>query len=82
MYDNRSSKEEDVELIHRLQAESDSKSQLLKKAEEDMKFYKLELINREQNYNNVFGSKPVIGTLNPLDLKSVFLYREFQIQYQ
>ena len=26
-----------------------------------MKFYKLELINREQSYNQMFGSNPTIG---------------------
>jgi hypothetical protein len=31
-----------------------------------MKFYKLELINREDNYNKVFGNNPNIGVLNPL----------------
>ena len=33
-----------------------------------MKFYKLELINREENYNKVFGAHPTIGVLNPLPL--------------
>jgi hypothetical protein len=26
-----------------------------------MKFYKLELINREQSYNQMFGTTPTIG---------------------
>jgi hypothetical protein len=30
-----------------------------------MKFYKLELINREESYNQMFGSKPNVGVLNP-----------------
>jgi hypothetical protein len=38
----------------------------LKKAAEDMKFYKLELINREESYNKMFGATPNIGVLNPL----------------
>ena len=37
----------------------------LKKAAEDMKFYKLELINRENTFNNMFGSNPSIGLVNP-----------------
>jgi hypothetical protein len=39
---------------------------LLKKAAEDMKFYKLELINREDNFNKMFGTNPNVGVLNPL----------------
>ena len=31
-----------------------------------MKFYKLELINREDSYNKMFGSTPNVGVLNPL----------------
>ena len=42
------------------------KDNLLKKAAEDMKFYKLELINREQSYNQMFGSNPNVGVINPI----------------
>ena len=38
----------------------------LKKAAEDMKFYKLELINREHTFNNMFGNNPNVGLLNPM----------------
>ena len=31
-----------------------------------MKFYKLELINREENFNKMFGTTPNVGVLNPL----------------
>lgn len=31
-----------------------------------MKFYKLELINREQSYNQMFGTTPNVGVLNPV----------------
>lgn len=30
-----------------------------------MKFYKLELINREQSYNAMFGAQPQVGLMNP-----------------
>jgi len=45
------------------------KEQALKKAAEDMKFYKLELINREQSYNTMFGTNPNVGLMNPLGAK-------------
>jgi len=44
-----------------------TKEEQLKKAEEDMKFYKLELLNRENNYNKVFGAHPVVGMIDPLE---------------
>lgn len=31
-----------------------------------MKFYKLELINRDNNFNKMFGTSPNVGVLNPL----------------
>lgn len=34
-----------------------------------MKFYKLELINREQSYNTMFGTNPNVGIINPLGAK-------------
>jgi hypothetical protein len=30
-----------------------------------MRFYKLELINREQSYNAMFGAQPSVGLMNP-----------------
>ena len=70
MYDNRPSKEEDLALIKHLQEEVFEKDAALKKAFEDMKFYKLELINREENYNKLFGAKPTVGVFNPLANKT------------
>ena len=37
---------------------------------DEMQFYKLELVNREQNYNKVFGSNPSVGVFNPLTKKN------------
>ena len=37
------------------------KDAFIKKQEDDMKFYKLELINREQSYNQMFGTTPSVG---------------------
>lgn len=31
-----------------------------------MKFYKLELINREHSYNSMFGTTPNVGVINPI----------------
>jgi len=53
-------------LIQKLQDEIVSKEGELKKAAEDMKFYKLELINREHTFNNMFGNNPNVGLINPM----------------
>jgi hypothetical protein len=53
-------------LVKQLQDDILVKEQALKKAAEDMKFYKLELINREQSYNTMFGTNPNVGLMNPL----------------
>ena len=51
LYEDRPSRPEDLEMIRQLQEDIIQKDNLLKKAAEDMKFYKLELINREASYN-------------------------------
>ena len=35
-----------------------------------MKFYKLELINREHTFNNMFGNNPNVGLMNPMQAAS------------
>lgn len=35
-----------------------------------MKYYQLELVNREQNYNSMFSSNPQVGLLDPLNLRN------------
>jgi hypothetical protein len=71
LYDSRPSRPEDLEMLNKLQEEIVNKEKLLQKAAEDMKFYKLELINREENYNKVFGSNPTVGLINPLSKVSL-----------
>lgn len=58
LYEGRPSRPEDLELIQQLQDEVLTKEAAIKKAAEDMRFYKLELINREQSYNSMFGAQP------------------------
>merc|ERR1712232_1369240 len=66
LYDQRPSREEDVERIEALEAEVEEKENTIRKLVDEMQFYKLELVNREQNYNKVFGATPLVGTLNPV----------------
>ncbi len=65
LHEGRPSRPEDLDMIKQLQEEIVQKDNLLKKAAEDMKFYKLELINREQSYNQMFGTTPNVGVIMP-----------------
>lgn len=58
---NRESREEDLSRIKELENEIVQWGNKVKKLEEEMKFYKLELINREDNFNNKFGGGPNVG---------------------
>ena len=66
LYEKRPSWQEDLELIKRLKWQNQQKDELLKKAAEDMKMYKLELENRELSYNKMFGTTPNVGVINPI----------------
>lgn len=65
-YNNRPSKRDDLVAMENYKREIAENKQEINKAKEQMKFYKLELINREKNYNQIFGANPNIGVLNPL----------------
>ncbi|XP_054029980.1 protein FAM184A [Dryobates pubescens] len=65
-YQNRESRPEDLQLISELKDLIAERDQLIKKLIEDKKFYQLELVNRETNYNKVFNASPNVGVINPL----------------
>uniref|UniRef100_G3SDD7 Family with sequence similarity 184 member A n=1 Tax=Gorilla gorilla gorilla TaxID=9595 RepID=G3SDD7_GORGO len=62
----RESKPEDIQMITELKAMLTERDQIIKKLIEDNKFYQLELVNRETNFNRVFNSSPTVGVINPL----------------
>ncbi|KAI1240984.1 hypothetical protein IHE44_0009440 [Lamprotornis superbus] len=65
-YKNRESRPEDLQLISELKDLIAERDQLIKKLIEDRKFYQLELVNRETNYNKMFNASPNVGVINPL----------------
>ncbi|EHB15501.1 Protein FAM184A, partial [Heterocephalus glaber] len=65
-YLKRESKPEDIQMIAELRAMLTERDQVIKKLIEDNKFYQLELVNRETNFNKVFNSSPTVGVINPL----------------
>ncbi|XP_059556184.1 protein FAM184A isoform X7 [Myotis daubentonii] len=66
----RESKPEDVQMITELKTMLTERDHVIKKLIEDNKFYQLELVNRETNFNKVFNSSPTVGVINPLTKKS------------
>ncbi|XP_067840778.1 protein FAM184A isoform X5 [Heptranchias perlo] len=65
-YRNRESRAEDLQLIIELKEMVTERDQLMKKLMDDKKFYQLELVNRETNFNKVFNASPNVGVINPL----------------
>ena len=39
--------------------------------QDEKRFYQLELVNRETNFNKVFNTAPNVGVLNPLNASKV-----------
>uniref|UniRef100_A0A0G4IF48 Protein FAM184A/B N-terminal domain-containing protein n=1 Tax=Chromera velia CCMP2878 TaxID=1169474 RepID=A0A0G4IF48_9ALVE len=70
-FDARPSRQEDVEKLRLLSATVVERDETLRRLEEDVRTCKLELANRETNFNKVFASSgghtPAVGVLNPLE---------------
>lgn len=69
-YVERGSRPEDLDKIANLKNAVKEREVQLAKMEEEMKYFQLELVNREQNYNALFSSSPNVGLLNPLGSSS------------
>ncbi|XP_068609853.1 protein FAM184A [Brachionichthys hirsutus] len=63
---NRESRPEDLQIIAELKDMVTERETLVKKLVDDKKFYQLELVNRETNFNKVFNASPNVGVINPL----------------
>ncbi|XP_013886726.1 protein FAM184A [Austrofundulus limnaeus] len=63
---NRESRPEDLQVIAELKDMVAEREALVKKLVDDKKFYQLELVNRETNFNKVFNTSPNVGVINPL----------------
>jgi len=64
-YERRDSRDEDIEMIGQLQLAVEQKEHQIQQIMVDKKYYQMELVNRETNYNKVFNSNPNVGVLNP-----------------
>ena len=63
--------QEDLERIAELERRVKAAHEEVERVQEEMKYFKLELRNREQNFNKVFGSNgPNVGVSRGLQLRS------------
>lgn len=65
-YELRESRPEDLARIAQLEQEAVEKDELVKKTREEMAYFKRELLNREESYNQKFNAKPNVGVMNVL----------------
>ena len=63
---NREPRKEDTERIRELEMVVAKQQTVVEQTLNEIKFYKLELLNREENYNQRFGGSPKVGVINVL----------------
>jgi chromosome segregation ATPase len=63
-YENRESRPEDLMRIQELMEDCEQKEIMVQKTIEEMKYFKLELLNREDSFNKKFGGSPNVGVMN------------------
>jgi predicted nuclease with TOPRIM domain len=70
-YRNRESRPEDVQRISELEREMVEKDELVAKTREEMLYFKREMLNREENYNQKFNRQPNVGVMQVLKTKDM-----------
>ncbi|RKP17216.1 hypothetical protein ROZALSC1DRAFT_24428, partial [Rozella allomycis CSF55] len=60
-FDSRPPREKDITLINQLKNDCDFKKKQIVLLKSELDFVKLELSNREENYNKIFKTKPIIA---------------------
>jgi len=67
----RPSRDEDVEFIKQLEEKLFQQELACQKLNDEKKYYKLELVNREENFNKIFNNNPNVGFMNPIEANRV-----------
>ena len=67
----RPSRDEDVEFIRKLEEKLFEQELVCQKLTDEKKLYKLELVNREENFNKIFNNNPNVGFMNPIETNRV-----------
>ena len=60
----RPSRDEDIAFIKQLQEKVNQQEMLCQQLNDEKKYYKLELVNREENFNKIFNNSPNVGFMN------------------
>jgi hypothetical protein len=68
-YDARESRQEDLDMIQRLQEEMVEKDRLVAQTREEMLYFKREMLNREESYNKKFNAAPNVGVMQVIKPK-------------
>lgn len=69
-YNSRESRQEDLAEIARLQEEMVEKDRLVVQTREEMMYFKREMLNREESYNEKFNRQPNVGVMNVIKNKT------------
>ncbi|TPX68859.1 hypothetical protein SpCBS45565_g02845 [Spizellomyces sp. 'palustris'] len=69
-YINREPREADVQRIAQLEEDLRQAKQIIEALMEELQYYKLELNNREANFNKIFNKAPVVGVIQPIGLST------------
>lgn len=68
-YQNRESRPEDILRIKSLEEEIIEKTDLVNRIKEEMNYFKREMLNREENYNQKFNRQPNVGVMQVIKPK-------------
>lgn len=69
LFEERPSKKQDLQKIRKLKRMVKDKTNLVKSMKEKSEFFRLELVNRENNYNKMFNRFPKVGVMDPTKKK-------------
>ena len=68
-FEERPSKRKDLEESEMLKSRVREREREIQKMVQNTEFYRLELINRENNFNKIFNKLPQIGVMNTISNK-------------
>lgn len=71
LFKQRPSKTEDLERICLLSEDLKLKQHELVQVQQQLRFFRLELVNRDKNYNEIFNSNPHVGVLDPISQQNI-----------
>ncbi len=79
-YLNRESRDEDIQLIEALRKNVQEREELLQRLEDEKRYFQMELVNRDTNFNRVFNSNVNVGCINPLSVSTKVTLGEMRTQ--